>query len=130
MAATRSLAAAALGCAAVAALSLLAPSTPTYDPWAWLVWGREVAALELDTSAGPAWKPLPVAVTSALAPLGEAAPEAWLFLARASGLLALVLAWRVAARVAGSGGWAAGATAVLGLAGTVGFLRGVALGAS
>ena len=34
----------ALACLALAALSLLGPSTPTYDPWAWIIWGREVAA--------------------------------------------------------------------------------------
>jgi hypothetical protein len=39
----------------LASLSLLAPSQPGYDAWAWLVWGREAAALELDTVAGPAW---------------------------------------------------------------------------
>ena len=24
----------------LAGLSFLAPSAPTYDPWAWIVWGR------------------------------------------------------------------------------------------
>jgi hypothetical protein len=131
MAAARSLWGA--GCVAVslAALSLLAPWTPTYDPWAWLVWGREIGALELDTTAGPAWKPLPVLVTTALAPLGDAAPAFWLVLARAGGLLAVVLAFRLAARLAGGpGGWFAGAVAALGLLATVGFLRGVAGGSS
>ena len=118
-------------CLGVAGLSLLAPWAPTYDPWAWLVWGREVAGLELDTSAGPAWKPLPVLVTTLLAPVGGAAPWLWLLLARAGGLLALVLAFRLAARIAGaSGGWFAGSVAVLGLLSTTGFLRGVAGGSS
>ena len=27
---------------ALAALSLLAPSSPSYDPFAWVVWGREL----------------------------------------------------------------------------------------
>jgi hypothetical protein len=90
-----------------------------------------VAALDLDTSSGPAWKPLPVAVTTALAPLGDAAPALWLLLARAGGLLAVVLAFRVAARLAaGHGRLLAGAVAALGLLATVGFLRGVALGSS
>jgi hypothetical protein len=131
MAAARSLWGA--GCVAVflAALSLLAPWTPTYDPWAWLVWGREIGALELDTTAGPAWKPLPVLVTTALAPLGEAAPALWLVLARAGGVLAVVLAFRLAARLAGGPGrWFAGAVAALGLLATVGFLRGFAGGSS
>ena len=29
------------------------PSMPTYDPWAWIIWGREVAHLDLDTTDGP-----------------------------------------------------------------------------
>jgi hypothetical protein len=121
----------AAACVAVAALSLLAPWTPTYDPWAWLVWGREVAALDLDTTAGPAWKPLPVLATTALTPFGDAAPALWLVLARAGGLLALVLAVRLAVRLAGGRGRRfAGAVAALALAGTVGFLRGVAGGSS
>lgn len=90
-----------------------------------------MAALELDTSAGPAWKPLPVLVTTLLAPLGDAAPALWLLLARAGGLLAVALAFRLAARlVRGHGRWLAGATAVLGLLATVGFVRGSALGSS
>ena len=34
----------AAGALLIAALSLLIPSTPSYDPWAWLVWGREIVA--------------------------------------------------------------------------------------
>jgi hypothetical protein len=118
-------------CVGVAALSLLAPSTPTYDPWAWLVWGREVGSLELDTTAGPAWKPLPVLVTTLLAPLGDLAPSLWLLVARAGGLLALVLAFRLGARIAGGRRpWLAGCVAVLGMLATTGFLRGVAGGSS
>ncbi|HYZ71126.1 MAG TPA: hypothetical protein VE528_05655, partial [Thermoleophilaceae bacterium] len=33
------LAMAGLAAVSLAALSLLLPSTPTYDPWAWIVWG-------------------------------------------------------------------------------------------
>jgi hypothetical protein len=118
-------------CMGVAGLSLVAPWAPTYDPWAWLVWGREVAGLDLDTTAGPAWKPLPVLVTTLLAPLGGAAPWLWLLLARAGGLLAVMLAFRLAARLAdGRGRWFAGCAAVLGLLATTGFLRGVAGGSS
>src|SRR6185503_4622828 len=69
------------GLAAIAAvslalglLSLLAPTTPTYDPWAWLIWGREVAHLDLDTQYGPSWKPLPVLLTTPFALVPGAAP--------------------------------------------------------
>src|SRR5690349_22767192 len=50
------------GCGAIAALSLLLPSALTYDPMSWLIWGREIAHLDLSTTYGPSWKPLPVAV--------------------------------------------------------------------
>jgi hypothetical protein len=43
------------GCVALAALSLLLPSSPTYDPWAWIIWGREVVHLDLSTVGGPSW---------------------------------------------------------------------------
>ncbi|MDQ3739362.1 MAG: hypothetical protein M3389_00330, partial [Actinomycetota bacterium] len=65
----------------LASLSLLFPGSPGYDAWAWLIWGRELWSLSLDTVAGPAWKPLPVAVTFGLAPLGGAAPWLWLVVA-------------------------------------------------
>ena len=58
-------------------LSLLLPSAPTYDPIAWLIWGREIAHLDLSTVHGPSWKPLPVIVTTITAPLGEASLYIW-----------------------------------------------------
>jgi hypothetical protein len=116
------------GSLAVGALSLLLPSTPSYDPWAWLIWGREIAGGELDTTAGPAWKPLPVAFGVLLAPFG-AAPELWLALARAAAVAAVLavgaLAWRLSGgrRVAAV---VAGGSLVL----VAGFVRGAALGFS
>src|ERR687891_1669222 len=89
-------------CVGLAALSLLLPSEPSYDPWAWLVWGREIAHLELDTEGGPTWKPLPVALLALVAPLGDEVPVAlWVVIARAGALLAMVIAYRLAARLAG-----------------------------
>ena len=86
-----------LACVGLAALSLsLVPAAPAYDPLMWLLWGRELAAGTLDTAGGPAFKPLPVAVCALLAPLGSAAPGAWLVLARAGALLAVALAARLA----------------------------------
>lgn len=90
-----------LACLALACLSLLGPFAMSYDPWGWLVWGREVTQLSLDTTGGPSWKPLPVLFTTALAPLGDAAPTLWMILARAGGLLGLVAAFRLATRCAG-----------------------------
>jgi hypothetical protein len=102
-----------LGCLAVGALSLFTLSAPTYDPWAWIVWGREILHLDLVTLAGPSWKPLPVLFTTPFALFGDdTAPQLWLVVARAGGLLAFVMAFRLGTRLAGE--WA-GAIAVLSL---------------
>jgi hypothetical protein len=101
-------------CLGLAALSLLLPSEPSYDPWAWFVWAREVTHLELDTHGGPSWKPLPVALLAVAAPFGDELPVAlWVVAARAGALLALVLAFRLAARLTG------GSTVLRVVAGTV-----------
>jgi hypothetical protein len=115
-------------CLALGALTLLVPSAPTTDPWGWIVWGREIAHLRLDTVAGPpSWKPLPVLFTTPLSLLGGAAPAAWLVAARAGGLLALVFAYRLGARLAGR---AAGVIAALALVLSAGWLRELAHGYS
>ena len=85
----------------IAALSLLIPSTPSYDPWAWLVWGREIAHLNLHTTGGPTWKPLPVIFTTIFSLFGRAAPDLWLIVARAGALMAVALTFKVAWRIAG-----------------------------
>ncbi len=86
---------------AVAALSLLvvAPA-PSYDPWAWLGWGDQLGVGQLSTVEGPSFKPLPVAVCALLAPLGPAAVWLWVGLARTGAVLAVVLAYRAARRLA------------------------------
>jgi hypothetical protein len=113
---------------ALGALSLLAPSAPTTDPWGWIVWGREVVHLRLDTVAGPpSWKPLPVLFTAPLSLLGGAAPAAWIAVARAGGILALAFAYRLGARLAGP---VAGVVAVVALALSELWLRGLAHGYS
>lgn len=88
-------------CLALAGISLLLPSQPSYDPWAWLVWGRELWHGQAIDPGGPSWKPLPVAFTFLFAPAGGLAPYLWLVVERTCGLLALGLAFRVAARLAG-----------------------------
>ena len=90
-----------LACLAAAAVSLLGPSQPTYDPWAWIIWGREITEGALDTRLGPSWKPLPVLFTTPFALFGAAAPQLWLVIARAGGFLAFVFAYRLGARLAG-----------------------------
>jgi hypothetical protein len=92
---------------ALAAASLLLSFQPAYDPWGWLAWGRELAQLDLSTGAGPSWKPLPVLLDAPLSLLGEAAPEAWLLIARSGWTAAPLLAAWLAARLTGpeAGRW-------------------------
>jgi hypothetical protein len=83
----------------IAAFSLLFRSTPSYDPWAWLVWGREIVHLDLHTTGGPSWKPLPVIFTTLFAPFGKAAPDLWLVIARTGALIAVAMAFKLAFRL-------------------------------
>ena len=85
---------------AAASLLLIAPA-PSYDPWTWLLWGREVSEGTLDTREGPALKPLPVVVCALLAPLGDAAPWLWVLIVRAAALVAIWLAFRLGRELAG-----------------------------
>ena len=85
----------------LALLSLIPPSTATYDPWAWIVWGREVVHGDLNTVDGPSWKPLPVVVTTIAAPFGSIAPDVWVVAARVGALAAAVMAFLLGRRVSG-----------------------------
>jgi hypothetical protein len=100
-----------IGCLAVGAASLLTVSAPTYDPWAWIIWGREVLHGDVVTLEGPSWKPLPVLFTTPFALFGDdTAPALWLVVARAGGVLAFAMAYRLGARLAGQ--WAGAIAAV------------------
>jgi hypothetical protein len=133
----------------IGALSLLIPSTPSYDPWAWLVWGREIIHINLQTTGGPTWKPLPVIFTTIFALFGKAQPDLWLVVARAGAFAAVVMVFRLSFRLTraiGSYftdanraadrivGWLpgllAGGVAALGLAFSGGYLSSNALGYS
>ena len=87
------------GALVLAALSLLIPSTPSYDPWAWLVWGREIAHINLQTTGGPSWKPLPVLFTTAFSLFGKAQPDLWLVVARAGALVGVAMVFKLAWRL-------------------------------
>lgn len=102
-----------VACLAVAVASLLWQATPGFDPWMWAQWGRDLAGGQLDTTMVVAWKPLPVLTTAPLSLLGLPAAEAWLVVARAGGLLAVVAAYRLATRVAGRGAGGVAAAALL-----------------
>lgn len=87
--------------AVIAALSLPLGFALAFDASAWVVWGRELWSLDIDTGAGPSWKPLPLVVTAPFALLGDVGAAAWLLVARAGALLAVVGAVRLGARIAG-----------------------------
>jgi hypothetical protein len=121
---------AALVCGLIAVISVLVlPSLPSFDPFSWIVWGREIvdSGTKFETNGGPSWKPLPVLFTSVFGLFGDAAPNLWLVVARAGGLLALAGAFRLGQRVAG---WPAGLTAAVGLLLTTDWLRYLERGAS
>jgi hypothetical protein len=122
-----------VACLAVSAVTLLYPTTPTYDPWAWIMWGREIIHLDLVTTGGPSWKPLPILFTAPFALFGDdLAPYLWVWIARAGGLLGCVLAYRVARRLIG-GGWfgtIAGVAAAAALLSSNKYVRDAALGNS
>jgi hypothetical protein len=84
----------------IGALSLLIPSTPSYDPWSWLVWSRQIIHGHLTiTSGGTSWKPLPMIFTIPFALFGKAAPDLWLVVARAGALAAVAMVFRLAFRL-------------------------------
>src|SRR5947209_870177 len=69
----------AIVCLLLGILSVLTmPSPPDYDPFAWVVWGRELAHQIVGrhdlfvVEGGPSWKPLPVAFTTVFGFFGPA----------------------------------------------------------
>ena len=119
------------GSLVLAALTLLLPSAPTYDPWAWIIWGREITQFDLDTVDGPSWKPLPVMFTTVFALFGDdAAPELWLVVARAGSIAALPMAFLLARRVEPRHGTLAGIAAAAAIAVSPWWFRNGALGDS
>ncbi|HTP19848.1 MAG TPA: hypothetical protein VMJ65_09610 [Solirubrobacteraceae bacterium] len=101
-------------CVVISLVSVVVlPSVPSYDPYAWITWGRELFN-GLDTNGGPSWKPFPVIFTGPFALFGGGAPYLWIAVSRVGGLLSFVGAYRLAARLSGRlAGW--GAVAALAL---------------
>lgn len=100
-----------LACLALGVISVLTlPSLPSYDPFAWVVWGRELAHHIIGphepfiTGGGPSWKPFPVIFTTVFGFFG-AAPKLWVALARAGGLFGLFVAYRLGSRLAATPRW-------------------------
>ncbi len=119
---------------ALAALSVpLLGWVPSSDPYAWIDWGQEIASrltsrtVALGLAGGPSWKPFPALFTTLFGFFGSIAPQLWLIVPRAAGLLALVAAFRLGRRF---GGPAAGILAALALCLVQDWLFYVARGAS
>jgi hypothetical protein len=100
------------------------PTVASYDPWAWISWGREVfdPHLSFAISGGPSWKPLPVMFTAIYSLFGSAAaPTLWVITARAGGILGMVAAYLLASRVVSRRGdaprWAAVVAGLIAAAG-------------
>ena len=87
------------GALLIGALSLLFPSTPSYDPWSWLIWGRQILHLDLQTTAGPTWKPLGVLIAMIFEPFGSAQPNLLLVITRAGAVMAVAMTFRIAWRI-------------------------------
>jgi hypothetical protein len=111
-------------CTVLAVLSdVLLPTVPSYDPWSWIVWGRELtdSHLNFTVGGGPSWKPLPVMFTTIYSVFGGAAPTLWVITARIGGLMAFAaafrLAWLITVRIGyRRAAWVAGVVAVLSVA--------------
>jgi hypothetical protein len=63
------------------------------------VWGREIVHINLQTTGGPTWKPLPVIFTTVFALFGKAEPDLWLVVARAGAFAAVVMVFRLSVRL-------------------------------
>ena len=72
---------------------------PGFDPYGWLVWGRQTLHLALDTNAAPSWKPLPYVFAVPYALFGRAQVGLWMVTACALSLSASVFAGRIAYRL-------------------------------
>ena len=109
-------------CLALAALSAaVLPTVPSYDPWSWIVWGREIVNphLGFSTGGGPSWKPLPVLFTAPYGVWTAGAPTLWVITARAGGLLSLVAAYRLASKLISGAPWMRAVAGVIAAAGVV-----------
>jgi hypothetical protein len=92
----------------IAAASLAYPSSPSYDPFSWLIWGREIFHAITGTGSGDSalwiaggtsWKPLPVIFTPVFALFGSAQPDLWLVVARAGAALTVLMSVKLTVRI-------------------------------
>ena len=107
---------------------LWARTRPGFDPYGWLVWGRQTLSWNLDTNAAPSWKPLPYLFTVPFAVFGRFQMHLWMFTSVAVSLSGAVFAARIAWRMvrplrpeAPAGAVVAAAVAALGVLGLDGY---------
>jgi hypothetical protein len=84
-----------------AILVLIAGTRPGFDPYGWLVWGRQTVFWNLSTNGAPSWKPLPYLFTVPFALFGRAELWLWMVFAAAVDLAGCVFAYRIAYRLIG-----------------------------
>jgi hypothetical protein len=77
---------------------------PSYDPYGWLVWGRQVLHWNLNTDGAPSWKPLTFLFTLPYALFGRASVYMWMVTSVAGTMAGAVLAARIAFRITKDGG--------------------------
>jgi hypothetical protein len=87
----------------LAAIAIVAVTgmRPQYDPYGWLVWGRQALHWSLNTNGEPSWKPLPFLFTFPYALFGHGQLWLWMVTAVAAGLACPVFAGRIAYRLTG-----------------------------
>ena len=79
-----------------------ARTRPGYDPYGWLVWGRQTIKGALDTNAAPSWKPLPYLFTLPYALAGHYQLWLWMITSVAISLSGVIFAARIAYRLTGA----------------------------
>jgi hypothetical protein len=111
--------------AAAALFVAVAGFKPSYDPYGWLVWGRQTLHWNLNTDGAPSWKPLTFLFTLPYALFGHAAVTLWTVTSVVGTLAGGVFAARIAFRLTGEcparpwAPWVAGAFAGVGLLGII-----------
>ncbi len=75
---------------------------PGYDPYGWLIWGRETLQGTLDLGGAPSWKPLPYLFTVPYSVFGHFALWLWMVTSVAISLSGSIFAGRVAYRLTGT----------------------------
>ncbi|MBV8219853.1 MAG: hypothetical protein JO325_15425 [Solirubrobacterales bacterium] len=78
---------------------LWAKTRPGFDPFGWLVWGRQTVAGNLNTNAAPSWKPLPYLFTAPFGLFGHYQLWLWMITSLAVSLAGAVFAGRIAYRL-------------------------------